>query len=102
MTTRQARTSLTHPLQIAEVRPFPGMGKIGLTLCPGKQQTWGLTGAWARDLGLDLDVIADWGAAVVVTLVEETELNGRGVTGWGEAVREGHMECLPLPIQDRS
>src|SRR5690349_3400333 len=102
MTTSQPRTSVTHPLQIAEVRPSPDIGKIGLTLCPGKTQSWGLTGAWARNLGLDLDVIAEWNAAVVVTLVEEDELERLQVTGLGEAVRDRHMEWLHLPIRDRS
>ena len=32
------RASQTHPLQIAEVQPFAGTGRIGLTFCPGKTQ----------------------------------------------------------------
>ena len=28
------RTSTTHPLHIAELSPGPGMGRIGITLCP--------------------------------------------------------------------
>jgi ADP-ribosyl-[dinitrogen reductase] hydrolase len=77
------------------------MGLIGLTLCPGKQQTWGLTGVWARDLALDLDAVADWNTAVVVTLVETDELERLKVPGLGEAVRDRHMEWLHLPIRDR-
>ena len=101
MQTIEPRTSLTHPLQIAEVCPGPGMGLIGLTLCPGKQQSWGLTGAWARDLGLDLDAMAEWNAAVVVTLMEADELERLKVPGLSDAVRDRHMEWLHLPIQDR-
>lgn len=101
MTSIEPRTSLTHPLQIAEVRPAPDMGLIGLTLCPGKIQSWGLSGAWARDLDLDMDAIADWNAAVVVTLVEPDELERLQVAGLGEAVRNRHMEWLHLPIRDR-
>lgn len=44
-----ARTSLTHPLRIAEVRPSPSHGRIGMTLCPGKHDRFAQTGAWARD-----------------------------------------------------
>ena len=69
------RTSITHPLQIAEIRPAPAMGKLGLTLCPGKKQAGALTGPWDRDLCLDLDVVAAWNAAAVVTLVEGHELD---------------------------
>jgi ADP-ribosyl-[dinitrogen reductase] hydrolase len=97
----EPRTSQSHPLQIAEVRPAPGMGLIGLTLCPGKQQSWGLTGAWARDLALDLDTVAGWNAAVVVTLVESDELERLKVPGLGEAVGDRHMEWLHLAIRDR-
>jgi ADP-ribosyl-[dinitrogen reductase] hydrolase len=96
----EPRTSLTHPLHIAEVS-LGGMGKIGLTLCPGKVQSWGLTGVWARDLALDLDAIADWNAAVVVSLVEGDELERLKVPGLGDAVRDRHMEWLHLPIRDR-
>jgi ADP-ribosyl-[dinitrogen reductase] hydrolase len=97
----EPRTSHSHPLQIAEVSPAPGMGLIGLTLCPGKHQSWGLTGAWARDLALDLGAVANWNAAIVVTLVEPDELERLKVPGLGEAVRNRHMEWLHLPIRDR-
>lgn len=100
MKTIEPRTSHSHPLQIAEVQPAPGLGKIGLTLCPGKTQSWGLSGSWARDLALDLDVAAAWDAAVVVTLVEPHELDRLQVGGLGAAVRDRHMEWLHLPISD--
>jgi ADP-ribosyl-[dinitrogen reductase] hydrolase len=77
------------------------MGKIGLTLCPGKKQTAALTGAWDRDLAMDLDAVQAWNAAVVVTLVEEHELKLLQVTGIGKAVRDRHMEWVHLPIRDR-
>lgn len=68
------------------------MGLVGLTLCPGKHQSWGLTGAWARDLPLDVDAVADWNASAVVTLVEADELERLKVPGLGKAVRSRHME----------
>lgn len=58
MRTSTTRTSSTHPLQIASVRPSPSMGQVGLTFCPGKTQPYAATGAWNRDLGVDLDAIA--------------------------------------------
>lgn len=98
----RVRTSQSHPLQIAEIPAGPGFGRVGLTLCPGKKQATGLTGAWARDLTLDLDAVAGWNAAAVVTLVEEHELERLEVTGLGAAVRDRHMEWIHLPIRDRS
>lgn len=65
------RTSVTHPLQIAEVQVSPRHGKVGLTFAPGKHQPDGMSGGWKRDLAADLDVIAAWNAAAVVTLVED-------------------------------
>ena len=32
------RTSITDPLRIAEIEAGPGMGRVGLTFCPGKKQ----------------------------------------------------------------
>lgn len=96
------RTSQTHPLQIAEVRASPAHGRIGITFCPGKKQPGALTGAWDRDLGLDLDLIRDWGAVAVVTLIEEHELTALKVKGMGEEVRARHKAWYHLPIRDVS
>ena len=92
------RTSHTDPLQIAELPA--GSGRIGLSLCPGKRQADAWTGAWARDLDVDLDAVRDWGAEVVVTLVEPHELVVLEVERMGEAVAARGMRWLHLPIQD--
>ena len=94
------RTSLSHPLQIAAVLAGPGLGRIGVTFCPGKVQADAVTGAWRRDLELDVKAIAAWGAAAVVTLVEDHELQSLQVASLGEVVRRHHMEWLHLPIRD--
>jgi ADP-ribosyl-[dinitrogen reductase] hydrolase len=52
------RTSLSHPLLIAGVSAGPGLGRIGITFCPGKKQPGAMTGAWDRDLCVDLHAIA--------------------------------------------
>jgi ADP-ribosyl-[dinitrogen reductase] hydrolase len=99
------RTSITHPLQIATVAAGRGVGqnewgRVGLTFCPGKHQPHAATGAWARDLGLDLDAVAEWGAGAVVTLVEDHELRVLGVEHMGAAVLDRHMAWYHLPIPD--
>ena len=76
-------TSADNPLRIAELPVDDGM--IGITFAPGKQQEAGLTGRHARDLATDLDRIAAWNAAIVVTLVEEDELTALGIAGIGAA-----------------
>lgn len=102
MAPTMTRTSLTHPLEIAEVETFPGLGLIGVTFCPGKHQPSAMTGGWDRDLGLDLDRIAAWGAAAVATLVEDHEMTALKVEALGEEVVDRHMDWLHLPIPDVS
>ena len=96
------RNSQSHPLQIAVVVPFHGAGRIGITFCPGKKQVSAASGSWDRDLAIDLDAVADWGATVVTTLIEDAEIKALGVAGIGKAVAARHMEWLHLPIVDVS
>jgi hypothetical protein len=60
-------TSHTHPLRIADIATGSDRGKIGITFAPGKKQPAAMSGAWDRDLATDLDGIAAWNAAAVVT-----------------------------------
>ena len=94
------RTSITHPLLIAEVQAKAGQGRIGITFCPGKHQPDAMTGGWRRNLGIDLDAIRDWGAVAIVTLVEEHELRALKVPDLGKKVRDRHMAWYHLPIKD--
>jgi hypothetical protein len=96
------RTSHTHPLQIAEVRASPSHGRIGITFCPGKHDRFAHTGAWERDLGVDLDAIAAWGAKLILTLVEPAELAELKVPQLGHEVRQRGIDWRHLPIADYS
>lgn len=46
---------------------------MGLTFCPGKKQTQSLSGGWHRDIALDVAAIKNWGAQVVISLLEPQE-----------------------------
>ena len=95
------RTSVSHPLQIAAVvSGISGHGRVGVTFCPGKYDPHGMTGAWNRDLALDLDKIRDWGAAAVVTLLEPREFTLLRVEQLGEEVSRRNMQWFHLPIVD--
>lgn len=96
------RTSLTHPLQIAVAHPGAGLGRIGITFCPGKVQPSSATGAWSRDLTIDVKAIAEWGASAVLTLIEDRELKALKVTGLGGEIRRRSMDWLHAPIPDVS
>jgi len=96
------RTSHTHPLQIAEVRASTSHGRIGITFCPGKCDLFAHTGAWERDLGIDLDTIHAWGAKLVLTLVEPAELAALKVPQLGHEIKRRGIEWCHLPIADYS
>jgi ADP-ribosyl-[dinitrogen reductase] hydrolase len=93
------RSSLTDPLQVAVVA-VPGIaGTIGLTLCPGKKD-W--AGGWNRDLDTDLVAIRDWGAEIVVTLIENREFLLLDVADLPDATARQGMKWVHLPIRDVS
>jgi hypothetical protein len=96
------RTSHTHPLQIAEVRASPSHGRIGITFCPGKHDHFAYTGAWERDLDIDLDAVTAWGAKLVLTLVEPAELRALKVPQLGHEIKRRGIEWRHLPIADFS
>jgi ADP-ribosyl-[dinitrogen reductase] hydrolase len=96
------KTSLSHPLQIAAVSAGPAFGRVGITFCPGKRDSKAMTGIWDRDLSIDLDAVRQWGAAAVVTLVEQKELVLLRVETLGHEVSRRGMQWFHLPIVDVS
>ena len=96
------RTSLSHLIELAALTVGDRFGRIGVTFCPGKKQPGAMTGAWDRDLDIDLDSVAGWGAAVLVSLIEAHEIATLEVAGLGEAVAARQMEWAQLPIIDVS
>lgn len=95
-------TSKSAPLRIAEIATPNNGGLIGVTFAPGKKQVSALSGPWHRDLSADLDIIAAWGAAAVISLVEDHELDALQIREIGREVIRRHMEWHHLPIQDVS
>lgn len=95
------RTSQSHPLRIDSVSYPNSHGRIGMTLCPGKTQARGHSGArWARDLAADLDVIVDWKADFLITLTEVYELLHLKVPNLGAEARARGLSWHHLPISD--
>lgn len=93
-------TSVDNPLRIAELPVGTTGGVLGITFAPGKRQAGALSGRHARDLLADLDLIAAWNAASVITLVEAHELESLGIGQLGAEVRKRHMEWHHWPIRD--
>lgn len=97
-----ARTSLTDPLRIDEVPALPAPGVIGITFCPGKRDAHARSGAWERDLAMDLDAIRHWGARTLVTLIEDHEFGRLGVEALPYQAAATGLEWIHLPIRDVS
>ncbi len=96
------KTSLSHPLQIAEVQVGKCMGKIGITFCPGKVQNSSFSGRWERDLRSDIEAIAKWDAAAVLTLLEPHEIEMLQVAGLADQVKRDQMIWRHAAIRDVS
>ena len=90
----------TKEIQIAKLPAGTLGGMIGVTFAPGKKGASAYGGRHNRDLAADLDVIAGWNAAAVVTLMEADELVRYRIAGIGEEVRARFMEWHHLPIID--
>lgn len=73
-----------------------------MSLCPGKIDPWAMTGPVHRNLDDDLAVIKYWGAALVITLLEDFELGLLGVNNLGQAVAASGMEWRQWPVLDGS
>lgn len=96
----QVRTSLSHPLRIDQTPAGDAGGLIGMTFCPGKHAPSVSGFDWQRDLGLDLDAIAAWQPAAVVTLIEDHEFAMLAVPDLGPQVIARGIEWYHLPIKD--
>jgi protein-tyrosine phosphatase len=94
------KTSDSHPLRLDAIE-WPGAkGKLGLTICPGKQGQGLYSGIWQRDLQKDFDVIADWPTSILITLMESHEFSKIHVNEFEETARAQSFSWLHLPIED--
>ncbi len=96
-----ARTSESHPLQVGWLGP--AAPHMGLTFAPGKRQQrpqTGRLGAWHRDLGTDLDALANAGVTLLVSLVEEHELHELHIADLVIEANTRGIDVLRFPIRD--
>ena len=92
--------SLNSPLRIDSLLLAEG-GAIGMTICPGKKRPGSISGNWIRDLEIDLQVVRDWGAEIVVTLLEDFEIEEVQIGPLGDKVESLGMQWIHLPIPDK-
>lgn len=91
------------PLRIYVVE-VPGTGGlIGMAECPGKNEYTGFgipAAPWRRDLDMDLRVLHDWQARVLVSLIEDHEFYLLDVSELPEKTKNLGIRWLHLPIAD--
>ncbi|MCR1818408.1 MULTISPECIES: cyclin-dependent kinase inhibitor 3 family protein [Stenotrophomonas] len=95
-----SRTSVSHPLKIATLPVGINGGGIGVTFAPGKHQAVAMTGSWSRDLNVDLASIVDWGAKLLLTLIEPWEFEELQITSLEERAKAHGLIWHGLPITD--
>jgi protein-tyrosine phosphatase len=97
-TLKNVKNSDNNPLRIDAV-DFPE-GQIGLSICPGKYDDYARSGPCHRDLYKDLSLIKRWGASVLITLLEDHELEYLRVTNIGEMAKEVGLSWWRFPAPD--
>ena len=93
-------TSESHPLRIDAIPVGEQGGLIGMTLCPGKYQHNAISGDWNRSLELDVAALRQWGASLVISLIEDAEFSELRVEKLPDMLREANVEWMHMPIVD--
>lgn len=95
-------TGVRNPPQQIDSIKIPGVaGLIGITSCPGMRDEY-VFDLYGDCLIEGLQSIRSWGAAVVVTLLEEAEIVSLGVRDLGKNVVAMDMVWVHLPIRNMS
>jgi ADP-ribosyl-[dinitrogen reductase] hydrolase len=99
---QNSKTSKSHPIRIDSVSVGPKLGRVGLTFCPSKKQTDAQSGSWDRDLNEDLKAIKAFGAAALLTLMSDRELDSLGVPSreLRDKTSDLGVDWYQLPIPD--
>ena len=87
------------PIMIDNVR-IPGIsGMIGISSCPGLREDY-VFDLYSESLMDDVQAIKGWGASVVITLMDDAELQRLGVRDLGRSVVNLNMIWLHLPLHN--
>jgi len=92
------RTSQSSPLRLDAISV--GAGAVAMTICPGKCQAASASGAWQRDLAMDLQRVVDWGASDLVTLLPTAEMLRLGAAEMPALAERMGLRWWHWPIQD--
>lgn len=102
MSDEHVMTSETHPIY-ADFVPEEHTktpGRLGMTFAPG-MKALGMSGRWERDLKSDLRVLREeYGTDVLVSVMEEHEYGGYGITELFEHDLMEGIEIIRFAIED--
>ena len=76
---------------------LPGKGSFGVGICPGHSARLDIG---VRCVKSDLQAVKDWGPALIVTLLTESEFEILGVPDFEMRVRETGIRWYHFPIED--
>ena len=96
----EKRTSFSHPLRVDWINHPTVIGDIGITICPGKFQPVSWSGGWNRDLETDVKALSDMGSSLIITLLEEKEMDDLRVSKLGDVIDAHELRWLHFPIPD--
>lgn len=95
----RVRSSISDPIRVDALTVLNG--RLGMTFCPGKHGS-SLSGTlWARDLDMDLAALRNWGAGLIVTLMERHEFDLLRVPRLPDRISSHSMPWMHLPIVDQ-
>jgi len=100
---RTPRTSLNDPLRVDYVaaEKLPGVtGLLGMTFAPGKKDPNGWLGHYDRDLPTDLAAIHATGGRVLVTLMEQHELQRFQIATLRKDAESLGIRSIWFPVRD--
>lgn len=91
------KTSSSHPLEINFVtHSVLGKSRIGMTMCPGRNKK-----DHRRNLQMDIAALLQVGTQVLVTLVQQHELDSMKISDMMTRVRAAGIEVIHAPIKDK-
>ncbi len=82
---------------IAPVRLDEGKGQLALHPCPGKREE-GVS--FSENLERDVAAVKDWGAELVISMMEPESLVRDGAANLGDVIQQMEMQWYHLPIKD--
>lgn len=99
------RTSETHRIRVDFIRTgsFQVLNRLGMTFAPGKKQTDALTGAWDRDLRMDLERLTNaYRVRRLISLLEDEEFEALQIRDFAAECARAMIEVVRFPIRDVS